>query len=102
MRGAAFTDARKSAVTDGLTKAASMIGVGHEVFKGLVRAGSGNGRHGGNGKRKAVTAGGNGADATVFWELYNAHGREPEYRWRWPRGWRARVSRAVPRRLPVT
>jgi len=35
--GAPFTDARKSAVTDGLTKAASMIGVGHQVFKGLVR-----------------------------------------------------------------
>ena len=34
--GAAFTDARKSAVTDGLTKAASMIGVGHQVFKGLA------------------------------------------------------------------
>ena len=30
--GVAITDARKSAVTDGLTKAASMIGVGHEVF----------------------------------------------------------------------
>ena len=37
--GAPLTDARKSAVTDGLTKAASMIGVGHEVFKGLVRVG---------------------------------------------------------------
>ena len=38
-RGAApHTDARKSAVTDGLTKAASMIGIGHGVFKGLVRA----------------------------------------------------------------
>lgn len=34
---APLTDARKGAVTDGLTKAASMIGVGHEVFKGLVR-----------------------------------------------------------------
>jgi hypothetical protein len=32
-----LTDARKGAITDGLTKAASMIGVGHEVFKGLVR-----------------------------------------------------------------
>ena len=32
-----MTDARKGAITDGLTKAASMIGVGHEVFKGLVR-----------------------------------------------------------------
>lgn len=37
-RGAApITDARKGAITDGLTKAASMIGIGHEVFKGLVR-----------------------------------------------------------------
>jgi hypothetical protein len=34
---APLTDARKGAITDGLTKAASMIGVGHEVFKGLVR-----------------------------------------------------------------
>ena len=34
--GAPFTDARKSAVTGGLTKAASMLGVGHQVFKGVV------------------------------------------------------------------
>jgi hypothetical protein len=34
---APLTDARKGAITDGLTKAASMIGVGHDVFKGLVR-----------------------------------------------------------------
>lgn len=33
-RATAQTDARKSALTDGLTKAASMIGVGQEVFKG--------------------------------------------------------------------
>ena len=32
-----MTDARKGAITDGLTKAASMIGVGHQVFKGQVR-----------------------------------------------------------------
>jgi hypothetical protein len=37
--GAAYTDARKSAVTDGLTKAASMFGIGADVFKGLVRVG---------------------------------------------------------------
>ena len=43
-----YTDARKSAVTDGLTKAASMLGIGHRVFKGLVRVG-GNGGNGGNG-----------------------------------------------------
>ncbi|MCB0018758.1 MAG: hypothetical protein KDE09_13290 [Anaerolineales bacterium] len=36
---APFTDARKGAITDGLTKAASMIGVGQDVFKGLVRTG---------------------------------------------------------------
>ena len=36
---APLTDARKGAITDGLTKAASMIGVGQEVFKGLVRTG---------------------------------------------------------------
>ena len=30
--GAALTDARKSGGTDGLTKAASMIGIGHEVL----------------------------------------------------------------------
>ncbi len=38
---APITDARKGAITDGLTKAASMIGVGHEVFKGLVRVAQG-------------------------------------------------------------
>ena len=43
--GAPFTDARKSAVTDGLTKAASVIGVGTDVFKGLVRVNGGNGHH---------------------------------------------------------
>jgi len=71
--GAALTDARKSAVTDGLTKAASMLGVGHEVFKGLVRAprtaprgnGNGNGKKSGNGHK--VTA-------TDFWTLYRAEG----------------------------
>lgn len=35
--GAPHTDARKSAVTDGITKAASLLGVGHLVFKGLIR-----------------------------------------------------------------
>jgi hypothetical protein len=45
----AVTDARKSAVTDRLTKAASMIGLGHDVFKGLVRVGS-HRRNGGNGR----------------------------------------------------
>ena len=63
--GSAFTDARKSAVTDGLTKAASMIGVGHQVFKGLVRLGGGNGRRPGN-----------GADSTAFWSLYRKEGKE--------------------------
>jgi hypothetical protein len=31
------TDARKSSVTDGLTKCASFLGIGKDVFKGLVR-----------------------------------------------------------------
>lgn len=34
-----FTDAYKSAVTNGITKAASMLGVGEDVFKGQVRVG---------------------------------------------------------------
>lgn len=67
---APLTDARKSAVTDGLTKAASMLGVGHQVFKGLVRV------PGGNGRKKPCTAGGDGASATAFWELYNSGGKE--------------------------
>jgi hypothetical protein len=95
--GAVITDARKSAVTDGLTKAASMIGVGHEVFKGLVRVGGssgqtskkpeqvqrkGNGRQpvradgDGQGQDKDKQPGGNGkANATEFWKLFNAQGK---------------------------
>jgi hypothetical protein len=69
--GAPFTDARKSAVTDGLTKAASMIGVGHRVFKGLVLVGSGNGHR----RRKRSGSSGNGANATAFWTLYNEHAK---------------------------
>jgi hypothetical protein len=66
--GAPYTDARKSAVTDGLTKAASMIGVGHQVFKGLVRT---NGREtGGNGQGRGFKEN-SGPSATTFWELYN-------------------------------
>ena len=63
-----YTDARKSAVTNGLTKAASMLGIGHEVFKGLVRAGSdgGNGYHG-NGDGRATS--------TAFWALYNSQAK---------------------------
>lgn len=34
------TDAMKSAVTNGIGKAASMIGVGHEMFRGEIRVGS--------------------------------------------------------------
>ena len=68
--GAAFTDARKSAVTDGLTKAASMLGIGHRVFKGLVRPG-GNRKTGGNGNKP-----GNGADSTAFWSLYRNEGKD--------------------------
>jgi hypothetical protein len=64
--GAPYTDARKSAVTDGITKAASMIGVGHRVFKGLVRVSSR--ENGGNGRRSKSN---NGPSATTFWSLYN-------------------------------
>ena len=63
--GAPYTDSRKSAVTDGLTKAASMIGVGHQVFKGLIRVG------GGNSRGQPKPSGGNGPGATAFWSLYN-------------------------------
>ena len=67
--GAPLTDARKSAVTDGLTKAASMIGIGHEVFKGLIRVGRDNGRESrGNGKER-------GPGCTGFWTLYHAQGK---------------------------
>jgi hypothetical protein len=88
--GVALTDARKSSVTDGLTKAASMIGVGHEVFKGLVRVGKQTrkqSRSKGNGKQPVPTSrgqdnaepaatNGNGkANATEFWKLFNAQGK---------------------------
>jgi hypothetical protein len=73
------TDARKSAVTDGLTKAASMLGIGHQVFKGQVRVGAQlhprNMPSGGNG-RQAKSKGGNGKDATAFWELYHQEAKE--------------------------
>jgi hypothetical protein len=32
--GCPMTDARKSAITDGLTKCASVLGIGHRIFKG--------------------------------------------------------------------
>jgi hypothetical protein len=67
--GAPFTDARKSAVTDGLTKAASMIGVGHRVFKGLVLVG-GSREH-----MQRKRSSGNGVNATAFWTLYNEHAK---------------------------
>jgi hypothetical protein len=54
--GAVFTDAWKSAVTDGLTKAASMIGIGHQVFKGLVRVRSDRGRAGGGAGPRGIEA----------------------------------------------
>jgi hypothetical protein len=44
-----------------------MIGVGHQVFKELVFARSGNGR--GNGKKQK-------ADANAFWTLYNTRARQ--------------------------
>jgi hypothetical protein len=70
--GAPYTDARKSAVTDGLTKAASMIGIGHRVFKGLVRVGSQDPSGNGRGRRPKVN---NGPNATSFWTLYNEHAK---------------------------
>jgi hypothetical protein len=82
---APLTDARKSAVTDGLTKAASMIGVGHDVFKGLVRVGGGHTRKPTEQTRTKKPApastganGGNGhkVDATAFWKLFNGEGRQ--------------------------
>ena len=33
-----YTDARKSAITDGLTKCASILGIGIDIFKGNVKA----------------------------------------------------------------
>ena len=66
---AIITDARKSAVTDGLTKAASIIGIGHEVFKGQVRVGNGNGRQKTNGNGRTRQA-----DSTAFWSLYKTEG----------------------------
>jgi hypothetical protein len=63
---AAITDTRKSAGIDGLTKATSMIGMGHDVFKGPVRT-SGNRRNGGNGRKQQ-------ADHTAFWTLYRTKG----------------------------
>ncbi len=95
--GAAFTDARKSAVTDGLTKAASMIGVGHQVFKGLVRLDKPRGKQGDpeeqgpspremEHRKPAIAASGlhpktdsdkrpDADDATTFWTLYYTAGK---------------------------
>ncbi|MCJ7737495.1 MAG: hypothetical protein MUQ10_09315, partial [Anaerolineae bacterium] len=72
-----YTDARKSAVTNGLGKASSMLGIGHEVFKGMIRADTGGNGRGGNGSGHGGSNG-NGshrdavrADPTAFWALYN-------------------------------
>lgn len=71
---AKITDARKSAVTDGLTKAASMLGIGHRVFKGLMAPKSSNKAaarpQGGNGKRKPSKMDG----STAFWSTYHTEG----------------------------
>lgn len=61
-----YADARKSAVTDGLTKAASMLGIGHQIFKGLHTPDKGNGHHPRGSKSRDA-----GTDATAFWSLYN-------------------------------
>jgi hypothetical protein len=83
------TDGRKSSTTDALTKAVSLLGIGHEVFKGLVRVGGqtrkqsgtrskgdvpadGNGR---DNKKEATTDGNGKANATEFWKLFNAQGK---------------------------
>jgi hypothetical protein len=67
-----------------------MIGVGHEVFKGLVRVGGqtkkqsgarsksdvpadGNGR---DSKKEAATDGNGKASATMFWTLYRSQGEQ--------------------------
>ena len=76
----AFTDARKSAVTDGLTKAASLLGIGHDVFKGLVRVGRDNGREpsaAATGRDDGRTDNGRQRppDSTAFWSLYHAGGK---------------------------
>ena len=97
---APITDARKSAVTDGLTKAASMIGVGHDVFKGLVRVGGGQTRRPTEQKRTkqqaSATARGNGGnghkvDATAFWKLFNGEGRQASL-WRQRRNWPGKAT----------
>ena len=68
--GAAITDTGKPAaswrVTGGLTKAASMIGIGCQVVKGLVRPG----KTRGNGKKP-----GNRPDSTAFWSLSRNEGK---------------------------
>jgi hypothetical protein len=49
-----------------------MIGVGHQVFKGLVRVGSQDNSGNGRGRR---TKANNGPSATTFWSLYNEQAR---------------------------
>ena len=77
--GAPLTDARKSAVTDGITKAASMIGVGHEVLKGLVRVGN---ERASSQHEKAKPAPNkeesSPANAQAFWKLANEALKEGE------------------------
>lgn len=74
--GAPFTDARKSATTDGITKAVSMLGIGHDVFKGLVRIGHSRAEDGDNGRKRTTDNGRQlKPDSTMFWTLYNAQGK---------------------------
>jgi len=101
--GAVFTDARKSAVTDGLTKAASMIGVGHQVFKGLVRT------TGGNGKRRGATARSGRPMPTPSGRYTTPAPSRWACLWRPPRPWPARAigpppapsSTLAPAQVPV-
>ena len=45
-----------------------MLGIGHDVFKGLVRVGGSNGR-------THTTTNNGKPDPTRFWQLYHAHGK---------------------------
>ncbi len=81
------TDARKGAITDGITKAASCLGIAHKVFKGLVPPPPSNNyqnkpkNQAGPQAQKSpgAQAGAQGkppTGSTAFWVLYNEQGAE--------------------------
>ena len=70
----AYTDARKSAVTDSLTKASSLLGIGHSVFKGLRRADRQNTSKIGSGNVKNHSTN-DEANATILWSLFNSQAK---------------------------